>query len=236
MKLRTFIILLALSSLAALPACTRHDDDPRIAIEAQDSHNAFQAITGEDSDTERERWNAKYSTSTYVYGKQPDSFLRENVGLLPKGRALIYPMEEGRNAVFLAKKGLAVEGIDFSDVAIQKAKRLAKENGVYFETINADLTTYKIPPDTYDAIISMGFHRDRLINEIKKGLRKNGIVVYETYTTDQAKIAVGPESRHDNLLKPGQLREYFKDFDILVYQESNDGKRAVASLIARKKP
>ena len=202
MKIR-FFALFTFLPLATLAACTHHDDDPQISVDAQDKHNAFQTVTGEDTDTERERWNAKYSTTTYVFGKQPDAFLRNNINLLPKGRALIYPMEEGRNAVFLAKKGLAVESIDFSDVAIQKAKRLAKENGVYFETINADLTSYRIHPDTYDVIVCMGFHRDRLIGEIKRGLKRNGMVVYEAYTVDQTKNPDAPETRRDYLLKPG---------------------------------
>jgi tellurite methyltransferase len=196
--------------------------------------NSFQMITGDDSDEERERWNLLFKKKDYVYGTEPASILQHHLKILPSGRALVIPMEEGRNAVYLAKNGFSVSGIDYSDIALQKANRLAKKNGVKLNGINADLNVYTIQADSYDVIVSVEFHRPRLIDQIKKGLRKNGVVVYQTYTSDQANNVEGPKVRRDFLLRHGELRELFKDFQILAYHETNDGRKALAGVVARK--
>lgn len=206
-------------------------------VTRQSSANAYQLITGNDVDDERSRWNALYRKRDYVSGTEPLSFLRENADLMPRGgRALVIPMEEGRNAVFVAKQRFQVDGVDYSDVALQKAKRLAWKNGVAsnLQAINADLNFYEIPREQYDLIVDVELHRDRLIPEIKAGLKRGGMVFYEGHTVEQIANAKGKTLRRDYLLEKGELREAFRDFEILYYRESNDGRRAVASLIARK--
>lgn len=196
--------------------------------------NAYQIVTGDDSEDDRRRWDKLYNTRNYVFGKEPASFLRDHIDRLPVGRALDIAMGEGRNAVYLAKKGFQVDGVDISEVALQKARRLARENQVSINTINADLNTYAIRPDSYLVIVNIDYLQRSLIAQIKRGLKKGGLVVYENYTVEQLKNAQGQQMRRDYLLEKGELRQLFKDFEILVYRETNDGKDARASLIARK--
>lgn len=196
--------------------------------------NAYQMVTGDDSEDDRRHWDKLYNTRTYVFGREPASFLKENANFLHGGRALDLAMGEGRNAVFLGKKGFIVDGIDISEVALRKAKRLARENGVTITTIIADLTNYQIKPDTYQMILNFDYVQRSLIPQIKKGLKKRGIVIYENHTIDQLFNLKGQHIRRDYLLNKGELRELFSDFEILVYRETNDGKDAKASLVARK--
>src|SRR6185312_12528713 len=88
-------------------------------------------------------------------------------------------------AIFLAKKGLTVEGVDLSEVAIRKAKRLARENRVGITGILEDLTSYVIPPDCYSVILNFDYLQRNLIPQIKQGLKKGGLVIYENYTVEQ---------------------------------------------------
>ena len=196
--------------------------------------NAYQMVTGDDSEQDRGHWDALYNTNAYVFGKEPATFVRDNIDKLPIGRALDIAMGEGRNAVYLAKKGFSVDGVDISEVGIRKAKRLAHENHVSIHTINADLDHYVITPNHYDVILNIEYLQRSLIPQIKKGLKKGGIVVYENETVDQLNNPGGQGTRRDYLLAKGELKELFKDMQIIVYKESNDGKEAVASLIARK--
>jgi tellurite methyltransferase len=196
--------------------------------------NAYQMVTGTDSEEDRTHWDQFFNTKGYVYGTEPAVFLRENVGLLPVGRALDIAMAEGRNGVFLAKKGFQVDGVDYSEVALRKAKRLAKTHHVSITTINADLNHYVIKPESYDVIVNINFLLRPLIPQIKRGLKKGGFVVFENYTLDQLKNPGAQGLLRDYLLSRGELREFFKDFQVIVYRETNDGKSAVASLIARK--
>jgi tellurite methyltransferase len=197
--------------------------------------NAFQEVTGDGLEGDRQHWDNIYNTSSYVYGKEPAAFLKAHLGLLPKsGRVLDIAMGEGRNAVFLAKQGLIVTGVDISEVAIAKAKRLARENHVVVRVVNADLSTYAIRPGAYDLVVNIDFLLRGIFPKIKNALKKGGIVVFENYTTDQLRNAGGATLQKEFLLEKGELAKAFKDFKILYYQEKNDGKEAVASLIAQK--
>ena len=191
-------------------------------------------VTGDDSEQDRGHWDALFNTENYVFGKEPAAFVRDNIAKLPIGRALDIAMGEGRNAVYLAKKGFSVDGVDISEVGIRKAKRLAHENRVTIHTINADLDHYVITPNHYDVILNIEYLQRSLIPQIKKGLKKGGIVVYENETVDQLNNPGGQGTRRDYLLAKGELKELFKDMQIIVYKETNDGKEAVASLIAKK--
>lgn len=196
--------------------------------------NTYQMVTGDDSEDDRRHWDQFYSTQTYVFGKEPAAFVRENIDQLPVGKALDIAMGEGRNAVYLAKKGFRVEGVDISEVALRKARRLARENHVSIQTINADLNQYAIRPDSYDVILNIDYLQRSLIPGIKKGLRKGGVVVYENYTVEQLKNTKDKQLRRDYLLEKGELKRLFNDLEVIVYRETNDGKDARASLIARK--
>lgn len=196
--------------------------------------NAYQIVTGDDSEDDRRHWDTLYNTRTYIFGKEPAGFLRDHIQLLPVGRALDIAMGEGRNAVYLAKKGFRVDGVDISEVALKKARRLARENHVTVNTINADLNGYSIKPESYIVILNIDYLQRSLIPEIKRGLKHGGVVVYENYTVAQLQNAEGQHMRRDFLLEKGELRSLFKDFEILVYRETNDGKNARASIVARK--
>ncbi|MBS1961595.1 MAG: methyltransferase domain-containing protein [Bdellovibrionales bacterium] len=196
--------------------------------------NAFQRVTGDDVESDRSQWDQVYAQDAYVYGKEPAEVLVENIDILPVGRALDIAMGEGRNAVFLAKKGFVVDGVDLSEVAIRKAKRLAKEAKVEIATINADLNTYQIKPETYEVILNIQYLQRSLIPQIKRGLKRGGVVVFENQTVDQLKLPNSQGIRRDYLLNVGELKELFKDFKILHYSEKNDGKQAVARLVAMK--
>jgi tellurite methyltransferase len=209
------------------PPCRADEVKPRGA-------NTFQMVTGYDSDEDKSRWDALFSTRSYVYGKEPAAFLRDNVQLLPMGKALDIAMSEGRNGVFLATKGFTVDGVDISDVALRKAQRLARENRVTITTINADLNHYVIKPENYDVIININFLLRSLVPQIKRGLKKGGVVVFENQTVEQLNNPGGHSVPRDFLLRKGELKELFRDFQVLVYREINDGKTAMAGLIAKK--
>ena len=179
--------------------------------------NTYQKVTGNDSGDDQQHWNSVFNTRAYVYGREPAAFLQDHVSLLSVGSALDIATGEGRNAVYLAKKGFQVDAVDFSAVALRKAKRLAHENHVFIHTINADLTHYTIPTEKYEVIVDIDYLQLSLIPQIKRGLKKGGIVVFE-----------------NGELKPGELRDLFRDFKILVYRESPSRKGSRESLIARK--
>lgn len=194
----------------------------------------YQFVTGDNSEGERTRWDAVFNTGHYVYGKEPAEFIKKNIHRFKPGRALDIAMGEGRNAVYLAKKGFQVDGVDYSEVALRKARLLAKEHNVSIHTINQDLSKYRIQPGYYDLIVNINYLQRSLYRQIKNGLKPGGILVFENWTTDQLKNKNAQSLPKEYLLERGELKRVFSDFEIIVYHEQNDGKNAVASLIARK--
>lgn len=199
------------------------------------SKDAYQVLTGSDAEDYKETWDTLFKRRNFVYGKDPAAFLKEQIGTIPVGRALDLAAGEGRNAVFLAKKGFQVDAVDLSEVALKKAKRLARENQVDLKTIVADLNQYSIPPETYDLIVDVDFLLRGLIPEIKRGLKRGGYVIFENFTVAQLKNAGGESLKRAYLFESGELKELFKDFRIVLYRETNDGKEARAQLVAQKR-
>ncbi len=89
-------------------------------------------------------WDQRYSSDSYAYGTEPNDFLVESVGSLPKGKVLCLAEGEGRNAVWLAQQGREVTAMDASEVGLQKARRLADARGVNITTVHADLVAFEI--------------------------------------------------------------------------------------------
>ena len=162
----------------------------------------------------------------------PARFLIDNIDLLPKGRVLDIAMGTGRNAIYLAKIGFDVEGIDISSDAINIAVGSALKAGVTIRAHVVDLEKeYQIQKGAYDVVICFNYLQRSLIPEMKNGLRRGGMIVYETYIVDQAQF--GKPKNPDYLLKHNELLNMFREFRCLRYREGVfAGPRAIASIIA----
>ena len=188
--------------------------------------------------TDQKRWNKRFRTKEFALGKEPNPFLKRHIHLLPKGKALDMAAGEGRNAVFLAQHGLEVDAVDISKKGLKKARKLAREKGVKVNAFLVDLDHYQIKRNRYDLIANFYFLKRRLIPRIRKGLKKGGKVIFETYLLEHRNLGAGGPKQAKYFLKPNELLGFFKTFRILFYREGifrEGGKRkAVASLIAEK--
>lgn len=141
-------------------------------------------------------WDERYSSDDYAYGTTPNTFLQQHYASIPKGKILSLAEGEGRNAVFLAKQGYAVTAVDGSLVGLNKAKRLAGQNGVSIECIHADLADYDPGEQAWDGIVSIfcplpSVLRIALYQKVMAALKPNGIFLLEAYTPDQLKHGTG---------------------------------------------
>jgi SAM-dependent methyltransferase len=102
---------------------------------------------------DRAEWNRRYAGSELLWSAAPNRFLVAEVATLPAGRALDLACGEGRSAIWLAERGWTVTGVDFSDVALEKAARLAEARGVTVEWLLADLCEYEPPPRAFELVV-----------------------------------------------------------------------------------
>ncbi len=170
----------------------------------------------------------------------PSSFLVEHFDLLPRGLALDLAMGDGRNAIYLATRGYDVDSVDRDPKRVANARTAARRLGAPIRAVvgNVEDGTYIIPIETYDLIVVFNYLHRPLFKDIRDGLRPGGVVVYQTYTREQARY--GKPSRPEHLLQPGELAEVFGDWEILKQREFTGPRRgsgepsALASIIARK--
>jgi SAM-dependent methyltransferase len=101
-----------------------------------------------------EEWDRRYAESGLLWSAQPNRFLVAEVSGLAPGRALDLACGEGRNAIWLAGLGWDVTGVDFSEVAIAKAREQASAATVDVDWLVADLLDYEPAPRSFELVIS----------------------------------------------------------------------------------
>lgn len=103
---------------------------------------------------EREDWNRRYAAEEFMARVDANQFLVSEVASLAPGSALDLAAGEGHNAMWLARWGWIVRAVDFSDVAIEKGKRLAATLQVAdkVDYVTADLRGYETDAHCFDLV------------------------------------------------------------------------------------
>lgn len=115
-------------------------------------------------------WDARYEAVELLWTAEPNTFLVEEASALPPGSALDLACGEGRNAVWLAERGHEVVGVDFSGVALARARLLAQSRGVEVAWVEADVTRWEPPVESFDLVCVLYLQLTR--HELATGLRR----------------------------------------------------------------
>ena len=99
-----------------------------------------------------QEWNHRYSGSNQIWSGQPNQALVTEVCGLPPGRALDVGCGEGADAVWLAQQGWDVTGLDLSGVALDRARRHARDAGVLVRWVRAGLVEAGLPDRGFDLV------------------------------------------------------------------------------------
>ena len=137
-------------------------------------------------------------------------------------------MGRGRHALLLASLGFQTYGVDINYDAVAGARQ--KDGRI--RGWCADLTKPALPVSFFDLVVVARYLQRDLFAAIKASVKPGGVVIYETFTTAQLAHGTGPTSP-DHLLRPGELRALFADWDVLFYEEVDAGE-AVARLVAQR--
>jgi SAM-dependent methyltransferase len=178
------------------------------------------------------RWDRKYSEKKPHSEITPDTFLARHLTGISPGIALDIGCGFGDNAITLAREGFQVTGLDISRVALDRAKERARYAGVDVEFVWSDVEDFDFGDQTYDLVTGFYFLNRPIFPRIKKGLRIGAIFLYKTYT--EGELFYRPSLNRDYLLEQGELKRSFEEFEILLYDERDNGKECTAKIIARK--
>jgi SAM-dependent methyltransferase len=168
---------------------------------------------------ELERWETRFSAPEFVFGTEPNEFLRSQAHLLPpRGKALAVADGEGRNGVWLAQQGLDVLSIDFSPAAQKKARALANARNVSLLIERVDVTDWTWPANEFDivAVIFIQFanpeQRKRIFAGVRRALKPGGLLLLQGYRPEQLNYKTGGPSAVENLYTEEMLAAEFADF------------------------
>jgi len=195
-----------------------------------------------------EFWDNRYATSDFVFGTEPNDFLRSVADRIPAGPVLCLAEGEGRNAVFLATCGHAVTATDLSATGLAKAQTLAAQRRIALTTEVADLAAYAIAPGAWSGIVAIFMHlppelRRDVLGRAVAGLRPGGVVIMEAYRP--AQLAFGTGGPKDPALLPTLelLRAELPGLEFEIGHEierdvieggGHTGRSAVVQVLARQ--
>ena len=197
------------------------------------------------------RWNERFSAPGYLFGTAPNRFLASQKHRLQRGqRALAVADGEGRNGVWLAEQGLAVTSVDFSPVALAKARQLAERAGVAIETIEADLGAWQWPAAAYDVVVAIFVQfapppmRATMFAGMRAALKAGGLLILEGYRPKQVEYGTGGPPNPENMYTRELLEAAFAGMEILHLAEydavieegsGHKGLSALIDFVARKR-
>lgn len=193
-------------------------------------------------------WDEKYDIEHYLYGKMPNDFLVGISSKIPKGDVLCLADGEGRNSVFLARSGYQVTGVDSSKVAIEKANKLANENGVEATYQCVDLDSFDFGNEQWEGIVSIFCHlpkalRQKVHQSAVNGLKKGGVFVLESYISKQLEYGTGGPKEVDLLPSMEELKSELKGLEwetaheidrVIMEGSAHFGPSAVVQLVGVK--
>ncbi len=196
------------------------------------------------------RWNSRFAEPGYLFGTAPNRFLEsQRQRFRPGMTALAVADGEGRNGVWLARQGLAVTAVDFSPVALAKARALAQSAGVMMVTHQADLATWAWPVETFDVVAAIFIQfadpplRARLFAAMQRALKPGGLLILQGYRPEQLTYRTGGPPDIDQLYTRPMLEAAFADLEMLHLAEHDSpieegaghrGMSALIDMVARK--
>lgn len=195
----------------------------------------------------RETWNTRYDSEEFIYGLNPNNFLKSYIEKNPPGKILLPGDGEGRNAIYAAKKGWDVTAFDYSESAKKKALRLAKENNVKINYYNLNVEAFS-SKDKFDLISIIYLHlppatRKTFHMGLSKYLNSNGKILLECFSKLQFTNSSGGPKNLDLLYDLKDIQDDFKEYNIELLEQKeielnegvlHQGKASVIRLIASK--
>jgi len=181
-------------------------------------------------------WDKRYREGFYDGAKEPHGLLKRFAPFVPTGIAIDVAMGNGRDAVFLAERGFSVYGLERSMEAIRKARQKTIENGVQAFFVCGDANTLPFKGEAAELVIVFYFLLRNIMEEIARTLRKDGILIYETFLKRQNRIDRYRAEEH--LLDDGELIGCFPGMETIFYEETIvdlKGKRKIVARYAGRK-
>lgn len=189
-------------------------------------------------ESDRIKWNARYASEELLLGSAPSRFLAERIGLIeslvPGRRALDLACGEGRNGIFIVRRGFVVTAVDISAAGLAKGRARAENEGLAVEFVEADLDSWAIP-GSFDLIVNINFLSRELIRKGMAALTPGGVLLVDTLMEGPH---APPTTNPGYLLAAGELAKILStdEGELLECGERPEDAAPTASALFRKRP
>ncbi len=178
----------------------------------------------------QEYWNQRYVEG---WSQEPTAFMRSIADLVPSsGRALDVAGGNGRNALWIAARGLDTTVVDMSDRALGLAQAAADDLGVPLTCIHSDLRSEGLPSGQWDMILCSHYLQRDLFPEMVGSLVVGGLLACAIATVRN--LERHPRPPKEFVLDEGELPDLVGGLAVLRYEEGWFGDHHEARIVARK--
>jgi SAM-dependent methyltransferase len=195
---------------------------------------------------QREDWDRRYAEVENLWAVRPNRFLVAQVEALEPGRALDLACGEGQNGIWLAGLGWDVTGVDFSEVAIAKARARAQRDGVDAVFVCADLRDYEPGAGAFDLVLVLYLHipadeRRGVLARAAAALSPGGTFVFVGHDLTNMTDGVGGPSDPRLLCTPDEIASELPGLDIekaeRVFRDvRGEDRDAIDALVRARRP
>jgi SAM-dependent methyltransferase len=190
------------------------------------------------SHADREKWNRRYDEGAYAQRNRPSALLQAWCDKVAPGRALDIACGAGRNALWLAERGFAVDAVDISTAALVRAQDAAEQRGLQLNTIEHDLDEPLPLAVEYQLILVFRYVNLPLLQELVQHLAPGGWLICEQHLTSDADV-IGPTNPAYRVA-PGALAAALQGLEIQSVEEGlitePDGRLAALSQLVARRP
>jgi len=142
----------------------------------------------------------------------------------------------GRSGLSLAQRKIPVVFADRSSTALKGISQQLSDKNLPGHVWQIDLEQADINPfagQAFSAVICFRYLHRPLFPHLLDVVEPGGLVIYETFTTENRRF--GRPGNPDFLLKVGELKSMFPDWEIIHYYEGiqHQPDRAIAQIVAR---
>ena len=169
--------------------------------------------------------NERYAGSELVWSAAPNIWVEQLTRDLRPGTALDIAAGEGRNALWLAARGWHATAVDFSAVALQRARSLAKEHlgpdAGALETVEADVQTWVPQAGSFDLVLVVYLHlpgsqRRAVMSAAAKAVARGGTLLIVGHDLENLTSGYGGPQDPEVLYRPSDLVADIQEAHLVV--------------------
>jgi len=169
-------------------------------------------------------WNERYRSADALWSGNPNRYLVSEASGLRAGTALDVGCGEGADALWLARRGWRVTGVDLSTVALERAAEHAAQAGAgiaaRIDWVHADVIGWDPGAARYDLVSSQYIHlppeaREALFRSLAGAVAPGGSLLI---------VGHHPSDLQTTMPRPPMPELFFTGEDIVALLDAGDWK------------